>query len=48
MTKVIWKPTDMMLSMIDQVAKKDLAQIETHNFKTLNVLLYWAAVTIRK
>lgn len=45
-TRVDRKPTDLMLDVIDQVAKEYLAQSDVHDFWTLNVLMYCAAITI--
>ena len=41
-------PSDDVLKVIDQLAKRKLSQIENPNYLYINVLLYTAAVTTKE
>ena len=47
-TKIVKHPSDDVLKVIDQLAKRKLSQIENPNYLDLNVLLYTAAVTTKE
>ena len=47
-TKIMKHPSDDVLKVIDQLAKRKLSQIENPNYLYINVLLYTAAVTTKE
>ena len=47
-TKIIKRPSDDVLKVIDRLAKRKLSQIENPNYLDINVLLYTAAVTTKE
>ena len=47
-TKIIKRPSDNVLKVIDRLAKQKLSQIENPNYLYINVLLYTAAVTTKE
>ena len=47
-TKIMKHPSDDVLKVIDQLAKRKLSQIENPNYLDINVLLYTAAVTTKE
>ena len=47
-TKITKIPSDNVLKVVDQLAKRKLSQIENPNYLDINVLLYTAAVAMKE